>query len=194
MAKRQTKPNFEPVFDPPSGNRSRRGNWIRWTLLALIVVSIGAVIRMTPLRDTLRWASTSRPTPQQQHADLETALDHVYRAFELEDETATYDQIAQSVTGDAIREIYLEVRKSLSDDEGGQISIDRVRVDSVDQIRWRPDGGCRVDAAWAVGGTVGHFGHEHERENRYRASITLQRQTSAWKISSIEITEQERER
>ena len=80
-------------------------------LASMVVVALA----ITPLRETLSWASRSRPEPDQIRAELNTALEQIYRSFELDDEAATYDQIAQSVTGDAIREIYLEVRRSLSD-------------------------------------------------------------------------------
>jgi hypothetical protein len=118
----------------------------------------------------------------------------VYRSFELNDETGTYDRIAHGVTGDAVRDVYLEVRRSLLDEDGGRVSIDDVRVNHVDRIEWQHDGGCQLDAAWVVRGTVGHFGHFHERQNRYRARIEMISQAGTWKIRSIRITEQEQEK
>ncbi len=178
---------------PQVENQSRWGRWRLTTVLPFISLMVVVALAVAPLREALSWASRSRPEPDQIRAELNTALEQIYRSFELEDEAATYDQIAQSVTGDAIREIYLEVRRSLSDQDGGRVSIDHVRVSDIDRIEWQSDGGCRMDATWAVRGTLGHFGHEHERQNRYRARIKLLPQADAWKLSSIQITEQERE-
>lgn len=168
----------------------QRTSWGRSRLrnvLILVAVTIAAV------GIAFRWTSPSRPNDQRLRSELETALDQVYRSFELDDEAATYDQIANRVTGDAVREIYLEVRGSLSHEDGSRVSIDRVQVDHVDRIQWHPDGGCQMDATWSVRGQVGHFGHSHERQNRYRARLELLLQAGVWKIRSIQITEQERE-
>ena len=162
-------------------------------ILLPLLATVAVVLAVPALREALWGANPSRPTPQQLRAALETALDQVYRSFELDDESEIYDWIAQSVSGDAIRDVYLEVRRSLLDDDGGRVSIEDVRVENVDGIRWLSDGGCHVDATWFVRGTVGHFGHEHERRNRYRALLVLCSEAGAWKLGSIQITEQERE-
>ena len=165
--------------------------WILTTVLPILAM-VAVVLVITPLRETLLGANPSRPKPQQLRASLELALDQVYRSFELDDETETYDRIARSVTGDSIRNVYLEVRRSLLNGDGGRVSIDDVRVDDLDRIQWQPDGGCQLDAVWAVRGTVGHFGHYHERQNRYSARIEMLSQAGVWRIRSIQFTDQER--
>ncbi len=142
-------------------------------MLPLLAVTVVSVMVIKPLRETLTWASPTRPEPQQIRGELNAALEQVYRSFVLNDEAATYDRIAQSITGDAIRDIYLEVRRSLLDEDSEHVVIDRVQVQAVDDIEWQTDGGCRLDATWTVRGNVGHFGHFHERQNRYRARIDL---------------------
>jgi hypothetical protein len=193
MSTHQSESKRKYISDPLADERAAREGRKLTTLLPLLAVTVVAVYAITPLRETLSWASSSRPEPSEIRTALHAALNQVYRSFELDDETKTYDRIAQSVTGDAIRDIYLEVRKSLLDQDGGRVVIDRVRVGAVDGIEWQPDGGCRVDATWNVRGTVGHFGHFHERQNRYRARIELLPRGGEWKIRSIHISEYERE-
>lgn len=193
----QTHECRECGCDAPSERQARRGRWTLPTVLPLLSTVLAAVVMVlaiTPLRETLLGAYPSRPMPQQLRASLETALDQVYRSFELDEERATYDRIAQRVAGDAIRDVYLEVRRSLLAEDGGRVSIDDVRVEKVDGVQWQFDGGCQLDATWVVRGTVGHFGHQHERQNRYRARINMLSQNGAWKIRSILMTEQEREK
>lgn len=192
MSTPRGEPKCESQSDPPAEDLAWRGRWTLFAVLPLMVVAAATGLAITPLRESL-WASSNRPEPRQIRAELNAALDQVYRSFELDDEAATYDRIAQSVTGDAIRDIYLEVRRSLLDEDGGRVSIDRVRVGTIGEIEWQPDGGCQVDATWVVRGTVAHHGHSHERQNRYRARIALLPDAIAWKIRSIDITEHERE-
>ena len=184
----------ESDSDPTVENRPRSRRWILTTTLSLSAATVVVAFATTPLRETLSRTQIDRPKTQQLRADLEMALDQVYRSFELDDEAATYDRIAQCVTGDATREIYLEVRRSLLDEDGGRVSIDEVRLDDLDEIRLHSEGGFQVDATWVVRGTVGHFGHKHERQNRYRARIRMLAQAGTWKIAAVQITEQEREK
>ena len=110
--------------DVPTEKQARSPRWILTTTLPLLAAMVAVAFAITPLRKTLSRAHPRRPEPQRIHAELETALDQVYRAFEMEGEAATYDRIAQSVTDDATRDIYLEVRRSLLGEDGGRVSID----------------------------------------------------------------------
>ena len=186
--------NHETGSGIPSEKTAWAGRRRLATTLSLMAATIAVSFAITPLRESLQWSHISPQKAQRLEADLETALDQVYRSFELDDEAATYDRIAKCVTGDATRDIYLDVRRSLLDEDGGRVLIDEVRLDKVDQIQWHTEGGCEVDATWVVRGTVGHFGHYHERQNRYRARIKLLSQADSWKIGSVQIVEHERER
>ena len=50
----------------------------------------------------------------------------------------------------------------------------------------------RSTVVWTVGGTVTHFGHRHFRQNRYNMQVTLVPIDETWKISAIEVLEEER--
>ena len=45
---------------------------------------------------------------------------------------------------------------------------------------------------WIIVGTVGHWGHVHQRSNLYEADLTISAVNGAWKISDFEVLEQER--
>jgi hypothetical protein len=42
-----------------------------------------------------------------------------------------------------------------------------------------------------LSGVVGHWGHSHERTNRYHAVFTVEVIDGAWKITKIEILKEE---
>ena len=41
-------------------------------------------------------------------------------------------------------------------------------------------------------GSVGHWGHVHQRRNRYRADLSVAPRDGAWKITELEILEESR--
>ena len=45
---------------------------------------------------------------------------------------------------------------------------------------------------WGIVGTVGHWGHVHQRRNRYQANLALSAAGGAWKITGFEVLDQER--
>ncbi|MBW2386730.1 MAG: hypothetical protein JRG92_24125, partial [Deltaproteobacteria bacterium] len=47
-------------------------------------------------------------------------------------------------------------------------------------------------AVWKVRGSVGHWGHIHQRSNRYRAELTVAPVEERWKLTALEILEEER--
>ena len=49
-----------------------------------------------------------------------------------------------------------------------------------------------TNAVWNVMGSIGHWGHVHERRNRYRAKLEVAPVGGAWKLVDLEILDEER--
>jgi len=45
---------------------------------------------------------------------------------------------------------------------------------------------------WTAMGTVGHWGHVHTRQNLYDAIVTIQAVDGVWKITDLEVIEENR--
>jgi hypothetical protein len=125
---------------------------------------------------------------------LARLLPNVYRAFEFPTESAAYDRLALSVTGDTLTEVYLEHRRAVRMEErgGARARVETVEVVEVDSVEPGSSGGFVSDAAWTVGGTVTHFGHRHFRQNRYDARVDVVPVEGYWKIRSIEVLDEKR--
>ena len=54
------------------------------------------------------------------------------------------------------------------------------------------NGGFVATATWVVRGSVGHWGHLHERTNGYRAKLDVRPVDGAWKIAGLELLQEER--
>lgn len=138
--------------------------------------------------------SASRaPSERQARRILAGLLPNIYRALEFRDESAIYDRLAVSVTGETLTDVYLEQRRSLEIEErgGAQARVEAVEVLEVDDVE-ETGAGFQARAIWHVGGMVTHFGHRHFRQNRYEALVGVVPVDGVWKIDGIEVLEQER--
>ncbi len=120
-------------------------------------------------------------------------LHNVYTSFDFRDEERVYDFLEKTVTGDLLDRIYLETRKSLElESQGGaRTKVKAVELTDLGTTR-RREGGIVVEAAWTVTGSIGHWGHVHQRQNRYVAKLTMKPRDGEWKLADVEIIEEER--
>jgi len=120
-------------------------------------------------------------------------LHNIYRAFDYRGEERIYDVLAQSVSGDLLNDVYLETRNGLElANQGGA----QVKVKNIEMLEARhvgsANGGLQVEARWNVAGSVGHWGHVHQRTNVYHANLSLLPVDGVWKLTSLDILEEER--
>ena len=54
------------------------------------------------------------------------------------------------------------------------------------------DGGFEADTSWIVRASVGHWGHVHQRANRYDARLTLGVIDGSWKITALDVLDEQR--
>ena len=125
---------------------------------------------------------------------LARVLPNVYRALEARTESAVFDRLALSVTGETLSDVYLDHRKALQMEErgGARARVEAVEVIDVAAVEPLDSGGFAAEADWTIGGTVTHFGHRHFRQNRYSARVTVVRDDGSWKLRDVEILDEER--
>ena len=134
------------------------------------------------------------PSGEEAAPTIHALLYNVYRALDFRDEEVVFDRLAQSLSGDVLERVYLEMRKGLRlENQGGA----RVRVREVDLLHVIPvqaaeAGSLRYRTQWNATGSVGHWGHTHMRTNQYDAELTLARIEAQWKIADIEILREQR--
>jgi hypothetical protein len=139
---------------------------------------------------------TQRATLETREAKevLHALLYNVYRAFDRRDESLVYDRLAQSITGDLLTDVYLQVRRSmeLENQGGARVKIDDVQLLEVDEEKEPTEPGLAYRCRWTAAGSVGHWGHIHRRTNLYDAAITIESVDGVWKISAIDLREEQR--
>ncbi len=135
-------------------------------------------------------ASRQAAVSEQRSGEIVGALLHnVYRSFDERQESAVYDTLARSIAGDFLTQAYLETHRTLElRNQGGA----RVKVNSVELLECHPkplaEGiGFTADCRWLVAGSVGHWGHIHQRRNEMDALVTVRAVGGDWKITQMEL-------
>jgi hypothetical protein len=204
-------PTLTDLRAPPS-LAARSLLWARWILAALSVILAWRLVSALRKRASGRaglataaaisllatagavWASReARLSPSATEEVVGGLLHNIYRAFDFRQEEQIYDVLARSVDGELLTRIYLDTRRGLElANQGGarakvkEIALSELSAERVDA------GGFAAVATWTVNGSVGHWGHIHQRTNQYRAELTVRPLDGSWKLTEIEILEQER--
>jgi len=161
----------------------------------LVLLVAGVVVFYPYLRVAVAKPAAMAPPVSDEYgrAIFGTLIRNVYRSFDFREEEIVYDKLATSVHGDLLTDIYLQNRKSLVVARAGGAQA-RVKDVEILDASVTPIGGLGLEchAKWTALGTVGHWGHIHTRKNRYEADIIIEPVDGAWKITSLEVLEEER--
>ncbi len=181
----------------------RKGQKASGKLMMLMIgILLGAVI-LWPVASaniTPPWHAVAAVSTDQAERILSPLLRNVYRAFDQRQESAIYDVLARSIEGDLLPRIYLQTINALTLDAQ---DATRARVTDLDvqveSVRMTPGShGFIADVQWTALGTVGHWGHQHQRINRYTAKVTVgavpvgNGKSSEWKVGALDVEQETR--
>lgn len=137
---------------------------------------------------------SSRVSDRDAEAIVAALLKNTYRAFDYRDENRIYDALEKSAAGELLTDIYLETRRSLEIENQGGARAKVKEVEVLSAVHSPLDGelGFVTLATWNVSGSVGHWGHIHQRINQYEARFTVQAIDGVWKITGLELLQEQR--
>ncbi len=200
-------------IEPPPSLAARLAGWLLWlsggALLIAVALQARSAIgkRAMPRRG---WATIGglaalvalavavslpgRMTDDRAEALVGALLHNIYRAFDFRQEETIYDVLDRSVSGDLLSQIYLETRRGLelASQGGARAKVKEIELLEVEPRRRRGEPGFVARCLWNVAGSVGHWGHVHTRTNQYQAELTIQPVDGAWKVTKLEILQEER--
>ena len=121
-------------------------------------------------------------------------LKNVYRAFDYREESVIYDTLERSASGELLAQIYLETRKGLElqSQGGARVKVKNVEVLNISTTSLSDEVGFVSRCTWNVSGSVGHWGHIHQRTNQYQADLTVKPVDGMWKMTDLELLQEER--
>jgi hypothetical protein len=125
---------------------------------------------------------------------VSSLLRNVYVAFDFRGEDQIYDTLSRSTSGDLLTQIYLDTRKSLElqSQGGARVKVKQVELLEIEPAPLKAAAGFVATCTWTVRGSVGHWGHIHQRTNKYKARITIQPVDGDWKITELQVLQEER--
>ena len=177
-------------------SRRKKSQPVKIQLSIILILTIG-IVTLFP-----RWhvsvgsgARASQIKEEDSKTIVHSLLKNVYRAFDFREEEDVYDKLAISVSGDLLKDVYLQSRKSMIIEQAGgaQAKVKQVEVLETDvQESKKQKGALDIRTKWTAVGSVGHWGHIHTRQNVYDAILTLAIVHGSWKITGIELLEEKR--
>ena len=92
-----------------------------------------------------------------------------------------------------LAKIYLETRRGLelANQGGARAKVKEIEIVDLD-AKPADRGGFTAETTWNVAGSVGHWGHIHQRRNQYRAILNIRPIDDEWKMTGLEILEEQR--
>lgn len=167
-------------------NRSKGGSIATPSVLTFVflVLAIGAA----------RYGADNEPNQARAEVIVADLLHNVYRAFDYREEGDIYDVLDRSVSGELLTDIFLETKRSLvlANQGGAEAKVQDIALTSVEVLPGSRGAPFKVKADWTVNGSVGHWGHVHQRSNRYLAELTLIIDEANWKLGKMNVLQEER--
>jgi hypothetical protein len=204
-------PTLLDIQSPP-GSIQKLAAWGQWVMLGLSLLLLAYIFRTRKARSSPPVTALtafaicallalflgnqnrqSRLNPERLEQLVGDLLHNVYRAFDYRGEEVIYDVLARSASGDLLTEIYLETRRGLELTSQGGARVKVKDIEMLDSALIGSQGdSLTVESRWNVSGSVGHWGHIHQRKNGYHAKLEISEIDGAWKLTGLEILEEER--
>jgi hypothetical protein len=175
------------------GNKMARGLGVWGAIISLPLIAM-AVVPQGPGFGSdavdLRVRS-AQLAPEEVRPVVSTLLERVYLAFEAKDENEIFDALDAVAEGTVRDDLYLQRRAALvmEDTGGARATLRSLDLLSADGEPLPGNSGYSVHSEWTVTGTVGHWGHIHDRVNRYAANLAIAPVDGMWKIAGFELTD-----
>jgi hypothetical protein len=160
--------------------------------IAAILITLATAFYLLKSGALVVGSSKTALNEQQSKPLLNQLLWNIYQAFESTQEDAIYDRLAFSVSGDLRETLYLQNRQAFLLQDGAQSKINAIEIKRLTKLSSTFNQAYLFDCEWLVIGDVIHWGHQHRRENLYRANIKISPIEGNWKIIELESTGQER--
>jgi hypothetical protein len=210
--KNPTIPSFVAVAPPSKANLSLTafGTFLIFAIILIVLytlkkrfvipiviykkASVIIILIMVVTVPLLSLFITSGPKEDQAKNIALGLLKNVYLAFDYRDEGVIYDVLARSVSGELLTNIFLEVQGALElENQGGaRVKVKEVEITSSNKDNLDDRAGFSTECSWTVTGTVGHWGHIHQRKNAYDAVLSIEPIEGIWKITNLQLLNEKR--
>ena len=166
------------------------GNGAHWALLgaAFFALPLGT------LRVDIPFHAPGAPSATEASRVVNSLLTDTYLAFNLTDEDAAFDRLAENISQELVANVYLDSRRRLTAGtrEGAEVTVQDVSVLEVDDATATADNSFTYPCRWVVIARVKHLQHVHNRRNVYVGELTIKVEDDRWKIAGLDLLSEER--
>jgi hypothetical protein len=160
----------------------------------VFAVSAIALLPVGRLAVPAPFAGPARVSEDEAREIAAALLRNIYRAFDYGDESAIYDVLERSAKGELLTQVYLETQRALvlQNQGGARVKVSDVEMVETDTTNLGGEVGFISHCTWIVTGSVGHWGHIHQRQNRYVAQLTVKPIEGVWRLTGLELLDEQR--
>ncbi len=80
----------------------------------------------------------------------------------------------------------------LANQGGARAKVKEIEMLEVEPRKLQGRPGFQARCTWTVAGSVGHWGHIHQRKNKYEADLTVEPVDGVWKLTRLDLLQEER--
>lgn len=171
------------------GCRSIPPNLRKYAYLLAIIITLAMAYFLQKTGELNISKSTTKLDEQLAKPVLKQLLWNIYQAFESSQEENTYEKLEYSVSGELRETLYLQNRQVFLSKNGAHSKVSSIEINKLTNLSSSEN---IFDCEWLVIGDVIHWGHQHRRENLYRAHIKLVPVNNHWKMVMLESLDQQR--
>jgi hypothetical protein len=167
-----------------------RASGAHWAMLGLAFF----VVPLGTLRVDIPFHAPGAPSAAEAGRVMDTLLTDTYLAFNLADEDAAFDRLAQNLSQHLVANVYLDSRRRLTAGtrEGAEVTVRDVSVMEVDAAIGTAGNAFTYPCEWVVTARVRHLQHIHNRRNVYAGELTIRVEDDRWKIARLDLLSEER--
>ena len=157
-----------------------------WALPLLLLVVAALTWSKPRMEIPIPGQSATKLPAGDEKTILGDLLFNVYRSFDARTPEDVFDRLARSISGDLLEDVYLETRESIRLENQGGLQVKIAEVEILDLERL-PESEARYRCRWRAHGSVGHWGHLHQRSTERLAEFTLAPIAGSWKIVAMDL-------
>ena len=168
---------------------------VKFSTAACLLLMTFILLPYGVARASVPFMSPDIPSSQQARRIIGPMLSEIYHSLNLDDESQTYDRLAEQVTGELVTDLYLDSRRRLiaGTREGALVVVKQVALQDVGAPRATEGDNPAFSCRWTVTAKVTHWQHIHQRRNVYEGELRLSVENDRWKLAGLNLRSEERE-
>lgn len=171
----------------------RRNAWL--VVAALVFFVLGWTARSQATYTVALSPQLRSPSGAEASPTIEALLYNVYRAMDGPRDSGAHGRLGGSVSAGIVESVYRDIAPSLQlgNHHSSRLRIQEVEIVDVQPVDAPGESDISYRCKWKSRGSVGHWGHLHQRTTSHDGVISLAPENGTWKIARLDLLSSELE-